>query len=131
MKQKEIKLHILINEYKKLKQELECRKTTINKKVYKKANNSVIILLIISIIIAVQSILNEEYGYLMASFSSAFIGVIIKSCCKDINITEEGYTLEEAEEILTRQLYDIESLKEEIVNDKNINYESTKQKVRK
>lgn len=131
MKQKEIKLHILINEYKKLKQELECRKTTINKKVYKKANNSVIILLIISIIIAVQSILNEEYEYIIASILPATISFIIKSCCKEINTTKEGNTLEEAEEILTRQLCDIESLKEEIVNDKNINYEPTKQKVRK
>ena len=131
MKQKEIKLRILINEYKKLKQELENHNSNIDQKTYKKANNSAIILLIISIIIAIQSISNEEYGYLMASFSSAFIGVIIKSCCKDINITEEGYTLEEAEEIIITKLHNIENLKEEIVNDKNINYESTKQKVRK
>lgn len=121
MKEKEIKLKMLKNEYNKLKTEYEKLNSNEIKNIdsINKITKTLFILSLIELSIA---ILEQNLRPVTLSMGFAFLGVLTESCKKELEPTIEGYSPKEIRNILNNTLNEISDLQEELLDNEKIVY---------
>lgn len=121
MKEKEIKLKMLKNEYNKLKIEYEKLNNNEIKNI-ESINKITKTLFILSLIELSIAILEQNLRPVTLSLGFAFLGVLTESCKKGLEPTIEGYSPKEIRNILNNTLNEISDLQEELLDNEKIVY---------